>query len=104
MKFGKLADGRLHLCPQSGADGQGRLHTNLPKYYETAADRDGWMEIVETDRPAGDYTPVYTVEDGRIVQRWQEVEPQPEPVDPVMARIEFLEDCLLEMSEVVYGD
>lgn len=103
MKFGKLADGRLHLCPQSGADGQGRLHSNLPKYYETAADRDGWMEVVEMDRPQGDCAPAYAVENGRIVQRWEAVDPQPDD-DPILARLEFLEDCLLEMSEVVYGD
>ena len=105
MTFGKLEDGRLHLCPTFGADGQGRLHTNLPKYYEKAADRDGWLEVVYTDAPSdGEYRPVYTEQDGRIVQSWQPVEPQPEPVDPVAERFEFLEDCLLEMSEVVYGE
>lgn len=81
MKFGKLADGRLHLCPLRGADGHGRLHTNLPKYYETASDRDGWMEVVETERPHGDYEPTYSVEDGKIVQSWVPVAPTPAPVD-----------------------
>ena len=102
MKFGKLTDGRLHLCPLRGADGQGRLHTDLPRYYERAADRDGWLEVVETEPPEGDCTPVYDAENGRIVQRWQAAEPQRD--EPTLEdRLDMIEECLLELSEVLYA-
>lgn len=101
MKFGKLTDGRLHLCPFRGADGQGRLHTNLPRYYEHAADRDGWLEVVETEPPEGDYEPIYTVVNGQIVQSWQAVEAETD--DPDAAWREMIEECLLELSEAVYA-
>lgn len=100
MTFGKLVEGMLHLCPLRGADGQGRLHTNLPKYYETAADRDGWMEVVYTERPEGDYEPYYIVENLKIVQYWRETEPAPDPYD---SRLDMIEECILEMSEIIYA-
>ena len=98
MTFGKLAAGMLHLCPLRGADGQGRLHTNLPKYYETAADRDGWMEIIYTERPEGDYEPYYIVENEKIVQHWRETEPQPEPVD--LGKLRSDVDYIAMMTDV----
>ena len=102
MKLGKLTNGRLHLCPLRGTDGRGRLHTNLPQYYENAADRDGWMEVVETEPPEGDHEPIYTVENGRIVQRWQAVEPQID--EPTLEdRLDMIEECLMELSEVLYA-
>ena len=105
MRLAKLENDRPRYCPQTGMDTQGRYHTNLPRYYEKRdpQDRDGWLEVVYTDKPAGDYTDVYEIADGRIVQRWQAFDPQPEPVDPVAQRLDMIEECLLEISEVIYA-
>ena len=101
MKFAKMENGVVRFCPKTGTDGQGRQHTNLPKYYETAEDRDGWMEVVETDKPDGAYTPKYTVQDGRIVQEWEpEQIPEPEP-DPYQMRADI--DYLAMMGDIDLG-
>lgn len=104
MTFGKLENGRLVLCPKSGRDARGRLHTNLPQYYAHAADREGWLEVVYTAPPEdGAYTPGFVEQDGRIVQQWTPYTPDPQPADPVTERFEFIEDCLLEISEKLWG-
>ena len=38
-----------------------------------------------------------------IVQIWTPYTPQPEPVDPITERLEMIEECLLEISEVIYA-
>ena len=101
MRFAKITGGSIRFCPARGTDGQGRMHTNLPKYYETAANRDGWMELVETDKPDGNYTPVYTEQNGKIVQSWEPVtEPLPEP-DPYQMRADI--DYLAMMGDIDLG-
>jgi hypothetical protein len=60
------------------------------------------MEVVETEPPEGECEPVYVVENGRIVQSWQAVEPEPEP-QSVEDRLDMIEECLLELSEVIYA-
>ena len=98
MKFAKLIDSHVRFCPLTGVDGQGRMHTNLPRYYETAANRDGYLEVVETDKPDGNYTPVYTEQNGKIVQSWEPVaELLPEP-DPYQMRADI--DYLYMMTDL----
>lgn len=102
----RLTDGRLFPCPQHGQDGSGRLHTNLPLYYEKhpdAASQDGYYPVQYTDKPDGDYTSGWELQNGVIVQVWTAYTPEPEPVDPVAERLDMIEECLLELSEVIYA-
>ena len=101
MTFAKLEQGTIRHCPSRGRDGVGRYHTDLPRYYETAADREGWLELVETAPPEGDYRAVYTETDGRILQSWEPVTVPPEPT--LEERVDLLEEAVLEMSETVYA-
>lgn len=104
--IGKLENGALYSCPKSGLDGSGVMHTNLPAYYEKHIDTaaaDGYYPVRYTDKPEGDYLPSWELQYGEIVQVWTPYEPQPEPADPIAERLDFIEDCLLEMSEAVYG-
>lgn len=104
MTFGKLIEGTLHLCPTFGADGQGRIHTNLPLYYEHASDRDGWMEVVFTDPPDGNYDASYSVVNGKIVQSWTEVEEdETEDVQTQIDRMQSQIDYLAMMSDIEFG-
>lgn len=102
----KLENGKLVLCPKQGRDGRGGLHTNLPRYYEhhvaVAAD-DGYYPVVYTDKPEGDYTQSWELQNGDIVQVWTPYTPEPEPEDPVAARLDMIEECILEMSEIIYA-
>ena len=101
MRFARIENGIVRFCPLVGTDGQGRRHTNLPKYYETAADRDGWLELVETDKPDGNYAPQYAVQDGKIVQTWEPAEiPAPEP-DPYQMRADI--DYIAMMGDYDIG-
>ena len=104
--IGKLENGNMIPCPKSGTDGNGILHTNLPAYYEKHLDRagaDSYYPVRYTEKPDGDYLPSWELIGGEIVQVWTPYTPQPEPEDPVAERLNFIEDCLLEMSEAVYG-
>ena len=104
--IGKLENGVLHPCPKSGLDGSGVMHTNLAAFYEKHADtaaEDGFYSVRYTDKPEGDYLPSWELIGGEIVQVWTPYTPQPEPADPIAERLDFIEDCLLEMSEAVYG-
>lgn len=102
----KLINGNLHPCPKQGRDGRGGLHTNLPRYYERHPDvaaRDGYYPVQYTDKPEGDYTSAWEMIDGKITQTWTPYTPEPEPVDPVAERLDMIEECLLEMSEILYA-
>lgn len=101
MKFAKIENGAVRFCPPAGEDASGWFHTNLPLYYENAADRDGWLELVETERPQGDYAPTYTEQGGRIVQGWTPIEP-PEPApDPFQMQADI--DYLFMMTGIDAG-
>lgn len=102
----KLENGSLIPCPKQGRDGRGGLHTNLPQYYAAHPQRgaaDGYYPVRQTPRPAGDQTMSWSMQDGEIVQVWTPYTPQPEPEDPILARLEMIESCLLEMSETIYA-
>ena len=102
----KLVNGYPVQCPKRGEDGAGVYHTNLPRYYEThpdAAAAAGYYPMMYTDKPDGDYAPLWELQNGQIVQVWTEYTPQPEPEDPVATRLEMIEECLLELSEVLYA-
>ena len=101
MMFAKIENGNVCFCPTCGYDGLGRYHTNLLLYYEGAADRDGWLEVVETDRPQGDFEPTYTEQDGKIVQSWTLIEmPEPEP-NPYKMQSQI--DYLSMMTGISFG-
>ena len=104
--IGKLENGVLHPCPKSGLDGSGVMHTNLAAFYEKHADtaaEDGFYPVRYTDKPEGDYVSSWELQNGEIVQVWTKHTPQPEPVDPVTERFEFIENCLLEISEKLWN-
>ena len=101
MRFAKLENGIVRFCPLTGIDGQGRRHTDLPKYYETAADRDGWLELVETDRPEGNVVPQYIEQDGKIVQGWIPAEEPPSAPDPYQMRADI--DYIAMMGDYDIG-
>ena len=110
MQFVKLENGILKRCPRYGVSG-GRMHTDLPRYYDNHPDRayaDGWKELVTEDKPDGACTPSYTVEGDKVVQSWTPVE-QTEPVptledkvDDLSQRMEVTEGALLELADEVY--
>ena len=106
----KLANGHPVPCPQKGADGSGKMHTNLPLYYARHLDvaaEDGFYPVQYTDKPDGDYLASYEMQEVEgvtmIVQVWTPYTPQPEPVDPITERLEMIEECILEMSEIIYA-
>lgn len=102
----KLVSGNLVQCRKYGRDGSGRVHTDLPSYYAAHLDEaavDGYYPVRFTERPEGDYKAIYELIDGEIVQGWEEFTPEPEPADPVEERLDMLEECILEMSEIVYA-
>ncbi len=108
--IGKLTNGQLVPCPRQGQDGRGRLHTNLPVYYAhhvAEAAEDGYYPVRYTDKPEGDYLQSWelrTTQSGaEIVQIWTPYTPEPEPEDPYAARLDMIEECILEMSEIVYA-
>ena len=82
MQFVRLENGILKRCPRYGMSG-GRMHTNLPRYYDNHPDRaytDGWKELVLANKPDGVYWPSYTVDGNQVVERWMHIdEPDPEP-------------------------
>ena len=82
MTFAKLENGILKRCPRYGMSG-GRMHTNLPRYYEKHPDRafaDGWLQLVLANKPDGVYWPSYTVDGNQVVESWMHIdEPDPEP-------------------------
>ncbi len=105
----RIISGNIFPCPRQGY-ANGTYHTNLPRYYGNhpeAAAEDGYYPVRYTDAPDGDYLPSWSLqEDGgalRIVQGWAPYTPQPEPEDPVAARLEMIEECLLELSGVLYA-
>lgn len=101
----KLHNGSIIGCPKSGVS-NGSYHTSLPKYYEShlgVAAKDGYYPVKYTDKPEGDYEASWELINGEIVQVWVPYTPEPEPEDHVAARLEFLEECLLELSEVIYA-
>lgn len=102
----RLSQGRLIPCPKQGRDGYGSLHSNLSGFYERHPDiaaEDGYYPVRYTEKPAGDYLPSWKFVSGEIVQIWTEYTPEPEPEDPVTARLDMIEECLLEISEVIYA-
>lgn len=106
----KLENGVLYPCPQHGCDGGGRYHTNLPRFYEHNPDiavQDGYYPVTHTDKPDGDYLPSWELQEVegimQIVQVWSPYTPEPEPADPITERFEFIEDCLLEISEKLWN-
>lgn len=113
MKFAKLENGILKRCPKSDISGKG-LHTNLPKYYSEHPDKayaDGWLELIETEKPEGNYAPRYKAEGSQIIQYWEKLpdpEPQPDPMKQIeqnTANIEFmavyLDVPISEITEVL---
>lgn len=102
----KLVNGNLQPCPRHGVDALGRVHTNLCHYYEMNpgfAAKDGYYPVRHTDKPDGDYLPAWEMQGCEIVQIWTPYTPEPEPADPVAERLEMIEECLLEMSEIIYA-
>lgn len=111
MTFAKLENGILKRCPKAGMSGKS-YKTNLPLYYSdnpSVALKDGWKELVETERPDGNCVPEYTQTDTRIVRNWirlPEIEPEPTLEDKIAEMAETLSDltdAILEMSEQVYA-
>lgn len=95
----KLVNGYPVPCPKTGADGSGKYHTNLPKFYENhlgiAAD-DGFYPVQYTEKPDGDYLASWelqTTQNGTmIVQIWTSYTPEPEPMptpDPYQMRADI---------------
>lgn len=102
----RLSQGNLVPCPRQGRDGYGKLHTNLSGYYERHLDlaaEDGYYPVRFTDKPDGDYVSSWIFSSGEILQVWTPYTPEPEPEDPVAARLEMIEECILEMSEIIYA-
>lgn len=106
----KLVDGNLIQCPKQGQDGRGILHTNLPVFYDhhlALAAEDDYFPVQFTDKPEGNYMPSYKMQEVegimQIVQNWTPYTPEPDREDSVTARLNMLEECLLEMSEIVYA-
>ena len=101
----KLANGVIYPCPKKGRDGTGRMHTNLPLFYEkhpTSSVSDGYYPVRYTDKPDGDYISSWELQNGEIVQVWTEYTPQPEP-QTIEERLDMVEECILEMSEIIYA-
>lgn len=95
----KLVSGNLVQCRKYGRDRSGRVHTDLIGYYEKhlgEAAEDGYYPVRFTERPEGDYKAIYELIDGEIVQGWEEFTPEPD-------RLEMIEECILEMSEIIYA-
>lgn len=105
MQFAKLENGILKRCPKADMSGKS-YHTNLPLYYEHNPDKayaDGWLELILTGKPEGSYASKYKVENKQLVQYWVELPvPEPEP-DPIEERMNMIEECILEMSEIIYS-
>lgn len=81
MTFAKLENGILKRCPRYGMSG-GRMHTDLPRYYEKHPDRayaDGWLQLVLADKPDGVYWPSYTVDGDKVVESWTPIDQEPVP-------------------------
>lgn len=102
----KLQNGLLVPCPKNGTDGNGILHTNLLRFYENHTDtaaEDGYYPVRYTDKPDGDYLPSWELRGSEIVQVWTTYTPEQELEDPVASRLDMIEECLLELSEVIYA-
>lgn len=113
MTFAKLENGILKRCPKADMSGNGYI-TNLPAYYNNNPDEayvDGWLELIETEKPEGNYVPKYKVEGHQLIQYWVEI-PAPEPVPDPMRQIEqntaniefmavYLDVPISEMAEVL---
>ena len=102
----RLSQGSLIPCPKQGRDGYGKLHSNLSGFYERHPDiaaEDGYYPVRFTDKPDGDYVSSWIFSSGEIVQVWTPYTPEPEPVDPIIERFEFIEDCLMEISEKLWN-
>ncbi len=95
----RLIDGRMIPCPKQGRDGRGGLHTDLPRYYADHPHRcaeDGYYPVRFAKRPAGDPAMGWTLRNGEIIQVWTENTPRSD--DPILARLDRIEDCLLKIS------
>lgn len=112
MTFAKLENSILKRCPKAGMSGNG-YRTNLRAYYNLHPDKayvDGWLELIETDKPEGNYIPKYKVDGSQLIQYWEKLpdpEPQPDPMRQIeqnTANIEFmavyLDVPISEMTEV----
>lgn len=96
--IGRLKNGKLIPCPKQGRDGRGGLHMDLPRYYRNHPQRaaeDGWYPVRYVKRPPGDRAMGWTLRDGEIVQIWTVPAAQPETDDPILERLDRIEDCLL---------
>lgn len=108
MTFVKYENGILLRCPKSGTGGKS-YHSDLPLYYNNHPDKayaDGYLELVETERPAGNCIPRYTVVGSQLVQSWEmlpDPEPVPDPFEQIRADIADLTDAILDMSAAVYS-
>lgn len=113
MQFAKLENGILKRCPKTGMIGKS-YHTDLPLYYERFPEKayaNGWLELVETDKPEGNYIPRYKEDGHQLIQYWEKLpdpEPQPDPMRQIeqnTANIEFmavyLDVPISEMTEVL---
>ncbi len=107
----KLVSGNLVPCPAQGVDVSGRMHTNLPRYYEThtdAAAEDGYYPVQYTDKPEGDYVSSWELQTvdcvQTIVQVWTPYTPEPEPMpvpDPYQMRADI--DYIAMMGDFNIG-
>jgi len=105
----KLIDGALMPVPQSywRETPEGIVTVSnydaLPEEDHLA---DGWKPVIETEPPEPQegigYYPVYTEEETRIVQGWEEYEippPQPDPIEELQAQVDELKEFVEWLME-----
>ena len=132
MTYGQLIDGNIIPAPNPLTIGRSRVYNPAREQY-AAHGWLPIIDTPMPDTPEGEEPKYYTfhreVVDGQIVRVWTETEPpEPETVPPVqptpeerIAQLEgtvkvlsaqmemqdqkqtFLEDCILEMGDVVYA-
>ena len=87
MTYAKLTDSNTIVYPPATIvrpDGTTVIGYNRN---ESLLQADGWMQVIEDERPAEPALPRYSIEDGHIRVSW-ELLPEPEPVPVVPTLIE----------------
>lgn len=98
MMYGKLINGVLQYAPSVlKIDGKQVINPSAEQLQSA-----GYMMIVEAEKPDanGNYMAKYNVADNKIVQSWEVVEVEKSEIEQ---RVDMLEGCILEMSEMVYA-
>lgn len=84
----------IYPAPLNGKLEDGTAVSNLPSYFADhpdAAAACGYYPLQESEKPEGEYRAIYSMGEGKILQEWEEIEPDPEPGPTIEERLAALE-------------